>query len=153
MLQLLKITRPTLTKYVKLGLVNTITLPNGQYDYDKESIYKLLNKGEERKTYVYVRVSNSKQKHELESQIAVLKEFCSSNGWSINKVFQDIANSINFEDRKDFFHMMDDVTNGKVERVVITYKDRLSEVGFELFYHLFKRYNTEIVISKNKIQK
>ena len=28
----------------------------------------------------------------------------------------------------------------------ITYKDRLSRVGFELFYHLFKKYNCEIII-------
>lgn len=29
---------------------------------------------------------------------------------------------------------------------MITYKDRLSRVGFDLFYHLFKKYNCEIVI-------
>lgn len=31
-------------------------------------------------------------------------------------------------------------------RIVITYKDRLLKVGFELFYHLFKKYNCEIVV-------
>ena len=30
--------------------------------------------------------------------------------------------------------------------MVITYKDRLSRVGFDLFYHLFKKYNCEIVV-------
>ena len=39
-----------------------------------------------------------------------------------------------------------DITENKVERVVITYKDRLSRVGFDLFYHLFKKYNCEIVV-------
>lgn len=33
-----------------------------------------------------------------------------------------------------------------MERVVITYKDRLSRVSFDLFYHLFKKYNCEIVV-------
>ena len=42
--------------------------------------------------------------------------------------------------------MLDDIVAGKVERIVITYKDRLSRVGFELFYHLFKKYNTEIIV-------
>lgn len=32
-LELLQITRPTLTKYVKEGLIKTITFPNGRYDY------------------------------------------------------------------------------------------------------------------------
>lgn len=35
---------------------------------------------------------------------------------------------------------------GKCERVVVTYKDRLSRIGFELFCHLFKKYNTEIIV-------
>ena len=42
--------------------------------------------------------------------------------------------------------MLDDITENKVERVVITYKDRLSRAGFDLFYHLFKKYNCEIVV-------
>ena len=42
--------------------------------------------------------------------------------------------------------MLDDVLAGKVERVVITYKDRLSRVGFDLFLHLFQKYHCEIVV-------
>jgi len=100
----------------------------------------------ERKTYIYARVSTPKQKADLENQIQMLKQFCFSNGYCISKIFSDIASGISFEKRKDFFKMLDDVIAGKVERVVITYKDRLSRVGFELFYHLFKKYNCEIVV-------
>lgn len=145
-LELLQITRPTLTKYVKEGLIKVNILPNGRYDYDKDSVYKLFNKGVERKTYIYARVSTPKQKVDLENQIQMLKQFCFSNGYCISKIFSDIASGISFEKRKDFFKMLDDVIAGKVERVVITYKDRLSRVGFELFYHLFKKYNCEIVV-------
>lgn len=145
-LELLQITRPTLTKYVKEGLIKTTTLPNGRYDYDSESVYKLFNKGVERKTYIYARVSTSKQKNDLENQINLLKQFCFSNGYKISKIYSDIASGISFEKRKDFFLMLDDIISGKVERIIITYKDRLSRVGFELFYHLFKKYNCEIVI-------
>lgn len=145
-LELLQITRPTLTKYVKEGLIKTTTLPNGRYDYNSESVYKLFNKGVERKTYIYARVSTSKQKNDLENQINLLKQFCFSNGYKISKIYSDIASGISFEKRKDFFLMLDDIISGKVERIIITYKDRLSRVGFELFYHLFKKYNCEIVI-------
>jgi len=145
-LELLQITRPTLTKYVKEGLIKVNILPNGRYDYDKDSVYKLFNKGVERKTYIYARVSTPKQKADLENQIQMLKQFCFSNGYCISRVFSDVASGISFENRKDFFKMLDDVIAGKVERVVITYKDRLSRIGFELFYHLFKKYNCEIVV-------
>lgn len=33
-----------------------------------------------------------------------------------------------------------------MKRVVITYKDRLSRAGFDLFYHLFDKYDCEIVV-------
>ena len=33
-----------------------------------------------------------------------------------------------------------------MERVVITYKDRLSRVGYDLFLHLFRQFHCEIVV-------
>ena len=42
--------------------------------------------------------------------------------------------------------MLDEIMDNKVEKVVITYKDRLSRVGFELFSYLFRKYRTEIVV-------
>ena len=38
-LELLQITRPTLTKYVKEGIIKTTRLPNGRYDYDLKWLY------------------------------------------------------------------------------------------------------------------
>lgn len=145
-LNLLRITRPTLTKYVKEGIIKVEKLPNGRYEYDTDSVYSFLNKDVKRKTYIYARVSTSKQKPDLENQIELLKQFCFSNGYTISGIFSDIASGISFEKRNDFFRMLDDVIDNKVERVVITYKDRLSRVGFDLFYHLFKKYNCEIVV-------
>lgn len=145
-LELLQITRPTLTKYVKSGIIKTTEMPNGRYDYDKDSVYKLFNKGVDRKTYIYARVSTHKQRVDLQNQIDMLKQFCYSNGYCISKVYSDIASGISFEKRKDFFKLLDEVMSGRVERVVITYKDRLSRVGFELFYHLFQKYHCDIVV-------
>ena len=145
-LRLLQISRPTLTKYVKTGVISVDVLPNGQYDYNEEDVYKIFNKGVVRKTYIYARVSTSKQKPDLENQIELLKQFCFTNGYKISNIFTDVASGISFEKRKDFFKMLDDIVSGKVERVVITYKDRLSRVGFELFYYLFQKYNCEIEV-------
>lgn len=145
-LNLLRITRPTLTKYVKSGVIKVIPKPNGQYDYDEESVYAFLNKDVKRKTYIYARVSTSKQKKDLENQIELLKQFCFTNGYTISGIFADVASGISFEKRKEFFIMLDDILAGKVERVVITYKDRLSRVGYDLFLHLFRKFHCEIIV-------
>lgn len=145
-LRLLGITRPTLTKYVKEGIIRVNVLPNKRYDYNEEDVYKFLNKGIKRKTVIYARVSTSKQKSDLENQIESLKQFCFANGYIIADIYSDTSGGINFEKRNDFFEMLDEVIEGKIERVVVNYKDRLSRVGFEFFQHLFQKYNCEIVV-------
>lgn len=145
-MQILRISNPTLSSYVKRGLIKTTTMPNGRYNYDEESVYAFLNAGVPRKVYLYGRVSSSNQKKDLISQIEMLKQYCFSNGIKIDGVFQDIASGVSFENRKEFFKLLDDVINRKVKAVYITYKDRLSRVGFDLFYHLFRRFGTEIVV-------
>lgn len=145
-LALLRITRPTLTKYVKTGILKVRELPNGQYDYDEDSVYAFFNKGVKRGTYIYARVSTQKQKVDLHNQIELLKQFCFSQGYTVAGLFSDVASGINFEKRTGLFQLLDLVLANKVERVVITYKDRLSRVGYELFHYLFAHYNCEIVV-------
>ena len=145
-LRVLQITRQTLTKYVKEGKLKVTVKGNGRYDYDADSVYKMLNKDMERKIYLYARVSTAKQKKDLEHQVQLLKNFCFQNGYIIHGIYQDIASGISFEKRNQFFDMLDEILAGKVNRVIITYKDRLSRVGFELFTYLFKKYGCEIVV-------
>ena len=145
-LSTLKITRQTLTRYVKLGKVKFTTNPLGRYEYDEKSVYAFLNKDIERKVYVYARVSTNKQKKDLQNQIELLKTYCFSNGIKINGVYSDIASGISFDKRIDFFKLLDEIIAGKVESVIISYKDRLSRVGFELFDNLFKKFGTRIVV-------
>lgn len=145
-LNILRITRQTLTKYVKLGKVKVIINPSGRYEYDNKSVYAFINKDIEKKTYLYARVSTPKQKKDLQNQIELLKTYCFSNGININGIYSDVASGISFEKRIDFFKLLDEVIAGKVEKVIISYKDRLSRVGFELFDNLFKKFGANIIV-------
>lgn len=144
--RILKISRPTLTKYVKSGIIRIEILPNGRYNYNEDDVYKFLNRDLKRKTVVYARVSTPKQKSDLENQIEILKQFCFSNGFQIAEIYSDVASGISFEKRNEFFKLLDNVIQGRIERVVITYKDRLSRVGFDLFQRLFEQFNCKIVV-------
>lgn len=146
-LKILRITRPTLSKYVKEGIIKVTVLPNSRYDYDTDSVYAFLNKDVQRKTVIYARVSTSKQKKDLQNQVDLLKNHAIMNGFQIGAVYQDIASGISFEKRKEFFEMLDDIISGQISTVLIAYKDRLSRVGFELFKHLFAKFGCEIVVT------
>ncbi|MEY8662617.1 IS607 family transposase [Ligilactobacillus faecis] len=145
-MKLLQISRSTLLRWRKDGILKATKLPSGQYDWDANSVFKILNKGETRGVYLYARVSTPKQKQDLENQIENLKSFAMKNGYQVSGLYQDIASGISFEKRKEFFELLDLVVDGKVSKIIITYKDRLSRVGFDLFKHLFAKYHTEIIV-------
>ena len=42
-MKILQITRPTLCKYVKQGLIKIDSCINGQYRYNAESVYQLVS--------------------------------------------------------------------------------------------------------------
>lgn len=144
-IKLLKISRPTLCKYLKTGLIKGTILPNGTYDYEKESVYKVFNNGIERANVIYARVSTIQQKQDLENQVNLAEQFSIKNGLKISNVYKDIGSGINF-DRKEFKRLLDNVVEHKIDKIIITYKDRLSRIGFDLFKELFEKFNCEIIV-------
>lgn len=146
-LQLLDITQPTLGKYCKKGLIRYEISPVGRRIYNDDDVYAMMNKGNRRLNYIYARVSTPEQKDDLSRQVDSLNNFCINNGIQVDGVFKDVASGISFDKRKEFFKLLDDVIEYRVAKVIITYKDRLSRVGFDLFYHLFQKFGTEIVVA------
>lgn len=145
-LKILRISRPTLAVYVKSGKIKTTTKPNGQYDYDPESVYAIINKNVQRKTCIYARVDEKAGKAAAQEQISNLTQFCYMNGYTIGSVYLDTASGIGFGRQPELFKMLDEITGNLVERVVILSQDRISRDGFELFKYLCGRHHCEIVI-------
>ena len=56
-----------------------------------------------------------------------VKIFHCGNTNQIGFLAINIYDSNNLKKRKEFFKMLDDIISGKVERVVMTYKNRLRE--------------------------
>ena len=94
---------------------------------------------------IYARVSTPKQKTDLENQIKFLRQYLVSKGLNPEYVYSDIASGMN-EDRKGLNEMMSDIISGKISKVVISHKDRLTRFGFGYLKTIFSRYNTEIEI-------
>ena len=94
---------------------------------------------------IYARVSAPKQKTDLENQIKFLRQYLVSKGLNPEYVYSDIASGMN-EDRKGLNEMMSDIISGKISKVVISHKDRLTRFGFGYLKTIFSRYNTEIEI-------
>jgi len=150
-LEILKISRITLTKYHRIGLIKIDSTINGQYNYNEESVYALVGlkkKKQKKSNVIYSRVSNLPKKY-LDEQNKRLLDFCTSKGLEITTIYSDIKSGMNF-DRKDFQSLILEIVKGKIGIIVVENKDRLARFGFELFESFCKFYKTTILIA-NKL--
>ena len=144
-LKLLKVTRPTLCRYVKEGKIRAIKINRTKLDYNEEDVFKLAGIENRAKGVIYARVSTDEQKSGLQNQIDTLLQYANSNGVQIDKIYKDIASGLNF-DRGEFQSLLSDVIQYKVKTVFITNKDRFSRISFNMWKELFSYFNCEIVV-------
>ena len=144
-LKLLKVTRPTLCRYVREGKIRAIKVNRTKLDYNEEDVFKLAGIENRAKGVIYARVSTDEQKSGLQNQIDTLLQYANSNGVQIDKIYKDIASGLNF-DRGEFQSLLSDVIQYKVKTVFITNKDRFSRISFNMWKELFSYFNCEIVV-------
>ena len=145
-LKILKITRPTLTKYVKDGKIKVKELPSGMYDYDEDSVFSIAGLCGERTCAIYARVSTQKQKKDLSNQIEIIRKYANENGYSVDNVYSDIASGLNY-DRGEFQTMLNEIIQYKIKTVIISNKDRLTRVSFDMWKQLFKQFSCELIVA------
>jgi len=149
-MKLLDISRTTLFNYTRDGKIKVIKLDNGYYDYNEESVFKIIKK-DSRINIIYSRVSTYKQKTDLENQINKINIYCQSKNIPIGKTYSDINSGLDL-DRTGFNSLMDDVINLKIKNIYITHKDRLTRMSFKTIKHLFSKYGANIIIISNNSQ-
>jgi predicted site-specific integrase-resolvase len=145
-LQMLNIKRPTLTALVKAGKIRVTKLENGFYDYNKEDVMQQMKKNKKTINICYARVAHEKYKENLENQITNLEAFCASKGVQINKIFKEIGSGLSINSASFFSELLELVINNQVDKVFVTYRDRLSRTNFDFFEKLFKKYGTQIIV-------
>jgi putative resolvase len=97
-----------------------------------------------RRTMAYARVSSHQKKSDLERQEQVLELYCARQGWSF-EVVSDFGSGLNYH-KKGLKHLLDEIVEGRVGRLVLTHKDRLLRFGAELMFALCEAKGTEVVI-------
>ena len=106
-----------------------------------------INPNIDRKTIGYCRVSSNKQKDDLQRQIENMRMYLISQGKPF-EIISDIGSGINYK-KKGLKELIKLITQNKVEKVVVLYKDRLLRFGFELIEYIASLYNCEIEIIDN----
>lgn len=107
----------------------------------------LFDDSNTRQDVIYARVSTHKQKErgDLDRQIDKLKLFAIDKNVNNLKVISDVASGLN-DNRKGLMSLINSVQKGEVNRIFISYKDRLTRFGFNYIKQICDFNNVEIVI-------
>jgi len=102
---------------------------------------------QEREVAIYCRVSSTdqKKKGDLARQVQAAQEHCYQQGYPKPHVFQDIGSGLK-ADRRDLKKLCRLIEQGKVARVILTYPDRLTRVGFDYLSNYFLSHGTDIQV-------
>lgn len=66
----------------------------------------------------------------------------------MDEVVTDIGSGLNYKLPK-WNELLDEVMNGQIETIYITYKDRFVRLDYDWFETLCRKHNTEIVVLNN----
>ena len=106
---------------------------------------------QEKLTMIYARCSTAKQKENLERQKDRLRKYAESKGYKY-ALIDEIASGIN-EKRAGIHKLIKMCFEGKVERVLIEYKDRLARFGYEYLDAIFTNLEVTVEIIETKEKK
>ena len=159
-LEILGISAMTLLKLEEMNKIEVIKTIGGHRKYnvkkyiednkkESEPIEKTKkDKNNKKQNICYVRVSTSGQKSDLEHQKDYMKK-----KYPKYEIIEDIGSGINFN-RKGLRKIIKLGIEGKINKLVVAYKDRLTRFGFELIEDLIKEYSDgEIIIENEKEDK
>lgn len=125
------------------------TSSNGYRYYSHEQLNQVMNikPNLNRITIGYCRVSSNNQKDDLQRQIENIRMYLISQGKPF-EIISDIGSGINYK-KKGLKELLKLITQNKVEKIVVLYRDRLLRFGFELVEYIAGLYNCEIEIVDN----
>lgn len=151
--KMLNVTVRTLQSWDRQGVLPALRTPAGRRWYSEEQINKFLskenNQNVQKMNIAYSRVSSRQQKNELENQEDFIKNYANGNGFIIGKYFSDIGSGLNYK-REDFLKMIELVTERKVGKIFVTYKDRVVRFGFNFVEWICQRFGTKIIVLNDK---
>ena len=153
--ELMGVHQRTLYNWEEKGLIETIRSRGGKrfYNVEKYLNEKICNdenknkntilcndldeldKGKEKLNICYVRVSSNGQKDDLERQKNVMVKL-----YPKHKIIEDIGSGLNLN-KRGIKKIINLAIEGKINELVVAYKDRLTRFGFELIEELIEKYS------------
>jgi len=149
---ILGITTKTLRRWHQSGkLLPKFRTIGGHRRYKLGDILKIIEPKIDinKKTLCYSRVSSYDQKEDLIRQSEKLKEFCKEKKLKNIELIEDLGSGLNFK-KKGLKKLIKLIISSKIDKIILTHKDRLLRFGSDLLINLAKEFNIETIIINEK---
>jgi len=130
----------SLQDWDKKGLIEVRRTAGGRRRYnvkkytEDNNLQSLLGVPDDRKNVIYCRVSSHDRKNDLDRQSTFLQE-----KYPNHELIQDVGSGINFK-RKGLQRIIQYAIANQLNEVVVTYKDRLCRIGYDMIEFIIKKY-------------
>ena len=154
--EILDVTPKTLRIWDKENKLKPVLTSGGHRRYKESDINKILGIEEtqvEKKEVcvTYSRVSSQKQKvsGDLDRQSQRLSEYCAKHNLYVEYIIKDCGSGLN-DKRSGFIQLTDLVIKGKVNKVIVEHKDRLTRFQYNFIEKMYKVFGCEIIAVDDK---
>ena len=94
-------------------------------------------------------MSTRKQKDDLENQKQHVFDFCAKHDIAITEMLSDFGSGLNYK-RKNWNKLLFDVIDKKIDKIVISSKDRFVRFGFDWFEKFCEHFGAKIIVINNE---
>ena len=156
---LLNVSKSTLQRWDNSGKLVALRTEGGHRRYKQSDIERLIgensNETTDKSGEVIVATcarcsTQDKKAHgDIGKQSSRLFEYCTKKKYKVEYIIKDMGSGLN-DKRKGFIKLCDLVVNGKINKVVIEHKDRLTRFQYNLIEFFFNSYGVDIELLDKK---
>lgn len=155
---ILNVSKSTLQRWDKSGKLAALRTEGGHRRYKQSDIERIVGDkkasaehGNETIVATYARCSTQDQKAhgDIDRQSARIFEYCIKKDYKVEYIIKDMGSGLN-DKRKGFVKLCKLVVEGKIDKVVIEHKDRLTRFQYNLIEFFFNSYGVDIELLDKK---
>ena len=143
------VSRHTMSRYVKRGIIKPVKLSPSKYMYDEEEIFRILGQmlPENAQVGLYARTAPGSPSSEMINQVSMLTAFAAAKGMTIAKTYTDKCTSLEFSraKRTGIFELLLDVAKRRIGAVIVESPDRIALLGNEIVEAMLNAYKVRII--------
>lgn len=139
-----RVSPKTLKNWEEEGKLSSVKTRGGHRRYLRSEIFPEENDNQQKRKICYCRVSSPSQREDLQRQVEFFQQ-----EYPDYEIIKDIGSGLNSK-RKGFNTILDAGIKGDIGEVVVTHRDRLCRVNFDLIEGIIQKYSQGKIVVLDK---